>query len=274
MSQRREAALALDAREVFDVAALDREPHAAAGHRDQQRLGKRVDALDGQIAAVVNRGRVATGGRASHGQQAHGRHALHLEDHAAEVLVHLRAEVGASVRLHQLVQERHGTIDRLDPRLTTALVVVEPGVLVEELELLDRRGEVPVSLGEGVAHLLRDRPFLTLLGVLGAIQDVCLGGLELAGRLQRQLDRILDDLDRRLAWPRGHDVDHAQRQLGNGRIRLPAEGRETAREGVFDAHRVEGDDPPVAFDDVGRQGDFFDGCAVDHAHAALGEPKI
>ena len=52
---------------------------------------------------------------------------------------------------------------------------------------------------KAVAHLVGDGAFLALLGVLGAVQDVRLGGLELAGGLEGQLDGVLDDLDCRLA---------------------------------------------------------------------------
>ncbi len=109
--------------------------------------------------------------------------------------------------------------------------------------------EVAVGLREGVADVVRDRALLALLGVLGAVQDVGLGSLELAGGLQRQLDRVLDGLDRRLAAPRRHDVDHAQRELGHGRVRLASEGGEAAADGALDAAGIEGHDPPVALDD-------------------------
>ena len=47
MSQRHAATLALDPWEVLDIATLYREADAAAGHRDQQRLAERLDAVDG-----------------------------------------------------------------------------------------------------------------------------------------------------------------------------------------------------------------------------------
>src|SRR5438105_10332051 len=110
--------------------------------------------------------------------------------------------------------------------------------------------------------------------MLGAVPDVRFGGLELTGRLQGQLNRVLDALYGRLPRPRGHDVDHPQRELRNGRVRLPTERRKTATDRSFDAHRVEPDDSPVALDDGRRQADFLDVHAVEHAHPPLSEPQV
>jgi len=156
------------------------------------------------------------------------------------------------------VEEAHRAIDGFDPGLATALVVIETRVLVEELELLDWCWEVLIGLGKGISNFFGDRAFLTLFGVLGAIQDVRLGGLEFAGGLERQLDRVLDDFDRRLARPCGHDVDDAQRQLGNLRIGRAAKCRETAAAWTLYKHRIDTLDASIEFDDGRWQGDFLD----------------
>ena len=127
-------------------------------------------------------------------------------------------------------------------------------------------------MGESFTDFLRDRPFLTLLGVLGAIQDVGLGRFELAGRLQGQLDRVLDDLHRRLAGAGRHDVDHAQRELGDWRVRGASQGCKAAAEGALDAHRIERHDAPVAFDNAGRQGNLLD--TGEDALTPLGETEV
>ena len=130
-----------------------------------------------------------------------------------------------------------------------------------------------VGFGEGAADFVGDGPFLALFGVLGAVQDVGLGGFELAGGLQGQLDGVLDDLDRRLARPRRHDVDHAQGELGDRRVRLPPESGEAAAQGALDAHRIEEDDPPIAFDDGGRQGDVVHLHTIEDAHPRSAKPR-
>ena len=170
------------------------------------------------------------------------------------------------------MQERHGAVDRFDPRLATALVVVEARVLIEELELLNRRREEAIGLGEGRTHLVGDGPLLALLGVLGAVQDVGLRRLELARGLQGQLDGVLDDLDRGLRRPRRHDVDDPHRQLRNRRVRRPPERGKAAADGALDAHRVESHDPSIAFDDGLRQRDFLD--AFQDASASLSETQV
>ena len=121
-------------------------------------------------------------------------------------------------------------------------------------------------------HVVEDWPLLALLGVLGAVQDVRLGGFEFPRGLQGELDGVLDNLDRGLARPRGHDVDDAQGQLGDRGVRGAVEGSEAAVEGALDAHGIERHDAAIALDNGGRQRNFLD--AVEDAEASRGEIEV
>ena len=69
------AGLALDAREVLDVAgSRPRSPRRSRSSRSISASTERVDALDRLVGAVVDRDVVAPRGRAGHRQQAHGGH--------------------------------------------------------------------------------------------------------------------------------------------------------------------------------------------------------
>jgi hypothetical protein len=212
--------------------------------------------IDGLVGAVVDRDAVAARGGAGHGQQAHGGHRAHLEDGAADALVCLAGQAVAG----QLVHEADRAVDRLDPRLAPAEVVVEARVLVEELELLQGGGEVLVAVGEGLAHVVGDGALAALGGVGGAVEDVALGGLELAGGLQHHLDDVLHLFHARRAAARlgRHDVHRALRQLVYRRLGGAVERGEAARDGALDPLDVEGHHAPVALHDRRR-----------HLHARL-----
>jgi hypothetical protein len=156
------------------------------------------------------------------------------------------------------VHEVDGAVDGLDPGLATAKLVVEAGVLVEELEPLERGREVLVGGGERLADLVGDRALGALALVIRPVEDVPFGGLKLAGGLEDHLNDVLDALDGRRVAVRlgGDDVDDAMGKLLHGRGRGPVEGGEAAREGVFDPLDVERDDASVALNDARRGHDF------------------
>ena len=244
--------LALDAGQLLHVGALHRVAHAAAAHGDDQRFHKGVDAVHRHVRAVVDGDVAAPGRGAGHGQQPHGRHGLHVEDALAHPVI-----VGVGQPLvGELAQEGDGAVHRFEPGLTPHVQVVEAGVLVEVLELLQLGREVFVRRAKGRPHHIGNGSVRTQAGALGAIQNVMFGRFVLTRSQQDHLHNVLHLFHRGHLVLGRHDVDRALGQFGQRRLRFLLETIETTQERVLDEAGVEGNDAPVALDDGFGHGDF------------------
>ena len=235
--QRRGISLPLHAREVLDILAFNREADTTACHRNDQCLDKRINRLDRLVRAVVDRNRVAARGGASHGQQAHRRHGAHFQNAPSHALIGFAWQAVASQFIHVI----HGAINRFDPGFAPTQFIVEAGVLVEILKLLDRSWKIHPRLVECLAHLRRHRALHALLGVFGAVQNVALGGGELARTLEHHLNNVLHALDR---W-RGtaglgrHDVNRTLCQVGHRCLRRAINAGKTAGNRILNPAHIE-----------------------------------
>ena len=196
---------------------------------------------------------------------------------AADALV--RLEPRSAPGLHQLVQEVDRAVDRLDPGLATALVVVEAASTCR------RTGTSGCGVGKywsasanaartssGIGSLLR--------AAWRARRGTgCSAWRPRTRRPPGAPSRRCPGRPRRSASPppRGHDVDDAQRQLRQSACTAGGRRRRSSGRGRVRYGRIEGHDAPIAFDDRRRQGNVFvDGhrAAVHDANPTLGEGEV
>jgi len=95
------------------------------------------------------------------------------------------------------MQEGHRAINCFNPGLTVSKGIVEAGVLVKELELLDWAWEVLCTCSKAVSNVVRDGAFSPSTFVLGSVEDVVFCVIVSTLRLENELNNVLDGLDRR-----------------------------------------------------------------------------
>ena len=202
--------------------------------------------------AVIDRNLVSAGRRPSHRQEPHRGHGAHLQDGLPDALVGFGGQTVAC----QLVQIRNRPVNRLKPSLAATQVIIEAGVLVEELELLERRREELVGLGKRLAHLLRDGAHTALLRMFRPVENIVLGSLKFTSGLQHHLDNVLHPFHGGCLAVgfRRKNVHHPLGKFRDRDLRRATQTAEAARQHMRDPLNVKRHHPPIALDN--RLGQF------------------